>query len=104
MIDANREELGRLVMDNVYLVKPAEDGDERNAVTLDSEELQEDEDVYYEMRLKDVMETTFSSQLSSKQRLLDSAYQVANQAGKAANEGARASTSSPRGSQAVPAS
>jgi len=76
MIDQNREELGKLVVDNVYLVRPSADGDERHAETLDNTEVPDDEDVYYEIRLRDIIDNTSSALLSSKQRLLDTAFRV----------------------------
>jgi hypothetical protein len=71
LIDVNREELGKLVVDNCYLVKPAENA--RDQEVLDLLEVPEDEDVEYELRLKDVVDTTSSTDLTTKKKLLLSA-------------------------------
>jgi len=71
LIDVNREELGKLVVDNCYLVKPAENT--RDQEVLDHIEVPEDEDVDYELRLKDVVDTTSSTDLTTKKKLLLSA-------------------------------
>merc|ERR1719191_28621 len=71
LIEDNREELGKLVVDNCYLVKPAENT--RDQEVLDHLEVPEDEDIEYEMRLKDVVDTTSSTDLTTKKKLLLSA-------------------------------
>jgi hypothetical protein len=71
LIDVNREELGKLVVDNCYLVKPAENA--RDQEILDHFEVPEDEDVDYELRLRDVVDTTSSTDLTTKKKLLLSA-------------------------------
>eukprot|EP00746_Dinoflagellata_sp_MGD_P161943 gnl/MRDRNA2_/MRDRNA2_89295_c0_seq1.p1 gnl/MRDRNA2_/MRDRNA2_89295_c0~~gnl/MRDRNA2_/MRDRNA2_89295_c0_seq1.p1 ORF type:complete len:1661 (-),score=392.23 gnl/MRDRNA2_/MRDRNA2_89295_c0_seq1:298-5280(-) len=71
LIEVNREELGKLVVDNCYLVKPSENT--RDQEVLDHIEVPEDEDVDYELRLKDVVDTTSSTDLTTKKKLLLSA-------------------------------
>jgi len=71
LIEVNREELGKLVVDNCYLVKPSENT--RDQEVLDHMEVPEDEDVDYELRLKDVVDTTSSTDLTTKKKLLLSA-------------------------------
>jgi hypothetical protein len=71
LIQVNREELGKLVVDNCYLVKPSENS--RDQDVLDHIEVPEDEDVDYELRLKDVVDTTSSTDLTTKKKLLLSA-------------------------------
>lgn len=71
LIDVNREELGKLVVDNCYLIKPSENPKDHEV--LDHIEVPEDEDVDYVLRLKDVVDTTSSADLSVKKKLLLSA-------------------------------
>eukprot|EP00931_Biecheleriopsis_adriatica_P037375 TRINITY_DN21430_c0_g3_i1.p1 TRINITY_DN21430_c0_g3~~TRINITY_DN21430_c0_g3_i1.p1 ORF type:complete len:2799 (-),score=680.31 TRINITY_DN21430_c0_g3_i1:45-8354(-) len=70
-----RTELGKIIVDHLYLRKRLEGpGDEE---IMDDVELMEGEDVEYQLRMRDIMDSSNTSSLSSKLALLDEAREGA---------------------------
>merc|ERR1712224_943361 len=72
-----RRELGKLLVDNMYIRRLNVGDDESRENEIDDLELQDDEDLEYELRMRDIMENTTSSDLSVKQKLLGTAHDIA---------------------------
>jgi len=71
-----RAELGKLIVDHCYLQRI---GDREGSFEeIDQLELPDDEDVEYELRMRDIMDTAKSTDLSIKQRLLRTVDDIAS--------------------------
>jgi len=67
-----RQELGKLIVDHVYLRRSSDtDG---HGEELDELQFPEDEEVDYEMKMRDIMDPNNSAQLAAKRKLLTSGY------------------------------
>jgi len=91
-----RAELGKLIVDALYLVRAQ--GTEDQGEELDPLELPEEEEVQYELRMRDVMDPANAAQISARRFLLaeadNSSSSIAGPWGIRGNEGHMASVDS----------
>jgi hypothetical protein len=67
-----RSELGKLIVDHLYLVRiNAQEGEEEEEEVDNIEQQGEEEEIEYELRMRDMMDSALSADLTVKQKLLE---------------------------------